>query len=90
VTDETVDATFHVQLDPVWSQYDDEKVIGAKAARMTLGKPDQPRGGAVMVKLTVRLPKQAFLPLRPEAVIIIPAERIIATPIEVTAEDPSS
>jgi hypothetical protein len=43
-----------------------------------------------MVKLTVRLPKQAFLPLRPEAVIIIPAERIIATPIEVTAEDPSS
>lgn len=84
----TVDTTFYLQVDPVWSHYNPEKVVGAKANRITLNKPGRPRGGAVVVKLTVRLPEEAFLPLQPEAVIIIPADMIQSSSIEVTASSP--
>jgi hypothetical protein len=88
MSDETVDATFHVQIEPYWSRW--ETTNGAKVSRFTLNRPEKPKGGTVTVKLTVRLPKVAFEPLRPEAVIEIPPGLIAATPIEVIAKDPSS
>jgi hypothetical protein len=91
VTGETVDATFYVQIEPEWqrSYAHDPEVRSAKMARATLTRVT-PKTGTVNVKLTVRLPKAAFHPLRPEAVIEIPMELIQASPVEVIASDPSS
>lgn len=92
--DETLDATFHVQIEPEWSRWlttdGGEKIpTGAKMVNATQKRSGAGRPGTVTIKLTVRLPKTAFMPLRPEAVIIVPASMIEATPIEVIAEDPS-
>ena len=86
-----VDATFYVQVEPEWSTYPvhGEKTLrGAKAARLTQTRPGKPVGGTVLVKLTVRLPAGAFLPLRPEAVVVIPEGLTEVQPVEVIAEDP--
>lgn len=84
----TVDATFYVQIKPQFF-LSGTHVSKASAVVMTQTKPRAPKGGTVMVKLTVRIPESAFLPLRPEAVITIPEGMVLAEPIEVEAEDPS-
>lgn len=88
---ETVDATFFVQLKPRWSQYYsvDPALLGATVKNVTQNRPKQPEGGTVTVKLTLRLPAGAFLPLRPEATVVIPEAFTLATPVEVTVQDPS-
>lgn len=83
-----VEATFYVQLEPEWSHYqhdaDGEAVLsGASAARMTKKRPDRPKSGTVTAKLTMVLPAGAFLPLRPAAVITVPADALETTPVEV-------
>lgn len=87
----TVEATFYVQLEPDWSHYmrdaDGESVlVAASAARMTKKRPDRPKPGTVTAKLTMVLPASAFLPLRPAAVITVPADALETTPLEVTVE----
>ncbi len=88
-----VDATFYAQVEPDWSRYvygDGEKLLeGAKVVQITQKRPTRPRGGTVLLKLTVRVPAGAFLPLRPEAVVTIPDGMTVTTPVEVVAEDPS-
>jgi hypothetical protein len=88
------DATFYAQVEPEWSSwtnYDGEKQLrGAKVVRVTQEKPKRPLPGVVLVKLTIRVPSAAFLPLRPEAVVVIPEEMTAASlPIEVEAGDPT-
>lgn len=90
---DTHDATFYVQLEPEWSRMPDyrtgEKTVRAvKAARITQSRPDRPKPGTVVIKLTTRVPDAAFLPLRPEAVIEIPTDLTDPHPVEVTATDP--
>ena len=88
-----VDATFYAQVEPEWSRWtnwDGERTLeGAKVVNITQKKPTRPRGGTVLVKLTIRVPNGAFLPLRPEAIVVIPDDMTVTTPVEVTAEDPS-
>lgn len=90
---EHVDARFYAQVEPEWSGYVDSEgnraVWGAKVVAITQKKPARPRGGTVLVKLTIRVPKAAFMPLRPEAIVVIPEEMTVATPVEVEAVDPS-
>lgn len=84
------DATFYVQIEPDFSSYDPERVISAKAVAITQQKPRSPRPGTVTCKLTVRVPDAAFLPLRPEAVIVVPEDMVAANqPVEVEAGDPA-
>lgn len=84
------DATFYVQIEPEFSSYNPERVIRAKAVAITQQKPRSPRGGTVTCKLTVRVPDAAFLPLQPEAIIVVPEDMVAANaPIEVEAGDPS-
>lgn len=61
--------------------------ISAVARRLTVQRPEQPLPGAVVVKLTLRIPDEAFEPLRPQAVIDIPAD-LIQRPVQVEANDP--
>lgn len=90
----TVDATFYAQVEPIWSSYiprDGERSLnGARVITITQAKPKRPKGGTVLVKLTLRLPASAFLPLRPEAIVVVPEALTEGVPLEVIAEDPSS
>jgi len=86
------DATFYVQIQPIWAKWqkddnDDPILQGAKVIALTQTRPNRARG-VVVTKLTIRIPVGAFLPLRPEAVIVIPEGMAVAQPIEVIAEDP--
>lgn len=86
-------ATFYVQIEPEWSRYPNEngdKTVSAiKAIAVTQKQPRSPRGGTLSMKLSVEVPDGAFMPLRPEAVIVIPEGMAIVNPIEVTVEDPT-
>lgn len=84
----TVDATFYAQVEPEFYHlsYGESMVRGAKVARVTQTRPDKPKPGVVLVKLTLRMPKRVFLPLAPEAVVVIPDN--YTEVIEVHAEDP--
>lgn len=89
-----VDATFYAQVEPEWSRYashitGEKRLQGAKVVTITQNKPAKQRGGTVLVKLTIRVPVAAFLPLRPEAVVVIPDEMTVAEPLEVHAADPN-
>jgi hypothetical protein len=92
--DDTVDATFHVQIEPDWSRWEttngEKLVTGAKMTNATQARPSKQKPGSVLIKLTVRLPKSAFYPLRPEAVVVIPASLIETASVEVTAENPEN
>jgi len=89
-----VDATFYVQVRPIWDRWGSDiagnKIIeGAKLANVTIAKPGQQQSGTVLVKMTIRVPAGAFLPLAPEAVVVIPEDMTITSPIEAEAGDPS-
>lgn len=86
------DATFYAQVEPEWSNYavgGEKQLRGAKVVGITQKKPGKQKGGTVLVKLTIRVPDGAFLPLRPEAIVVIPEDMTATTPVEVIAEDPS-
>lgn len=87
------DATFYAQVEPEWGYgvdaNGDRRLSGAKVARITQKRPESPIGGTILVKLTIRVPSAVFRPLRPAAVIVIPADMTEVNPIDVIAEDPS-
>jgi hypothetical protein len=87
------DATFYVQVEPNWSRWTDShgerSLRGIRAVLLTQNKPAKPRPRVVVTKLTVRVPDAAFLPLRPEVVIVVPEDLVVTSPIEARAEDAS-
>lgn len=78
-----VPATFYLQLEPLWNY--SGKLVGAKAVRLSQNKPSRPVGGGVTVKMAVYAPRGAFLPLEPEAVIVIPENMTHTEPVHVEA-----
>lgn len=89
-----VDATIYVQLSPEWDRWSGRDSAGnqilekAKLATATIKKPERQRPGTVLLKLTVRVPAGAFLPLAPEAVVVIPDGMTVTEPVVVEAGDP--
>lgn len=83
---EWVDATFYAQVEPVLD-YWKSSIDSAKVVTITQKKPDRPRGGVIVTKLTIRLPAAAFLPLSPEAVIVVPENLTDPHPVQVEAQD---
>lgn len=84
------DAECYVQIEPEFTSYGNPpSVLRIKPTTMTQKRPAKQRGGSVLVKLTIRIPDAAFLPLRPKAVIVIPEDMVTIEPIEVEAGDPS-
>lgn len=83
-------ATFYAQVEPVWPYTIsvDSLPAGAKVARISQKRPDRPIGGTVLVKLSIQVPKSAFMPLRPEAVVVIPESMTEVQPVHVEAQDP--
>lgn len=71
------EATFYVQVQAEWLSYSGSRVRRIKAVTVHQNRPQQPRGGAVVVKLAVRIPDAVFQPLQTEPVIIEPEARVI-------------
>lgn len=92
---ETVKATVYLQVQPEYAwwaknrkEFDKPSAIdGAKVVGYTQNKARKPKPGTVEVKITIEVPKGAFLPLRPEAVVVIPESLTQPHPVEVEALD---
>ena len=68
-----VDTTFYAQVEPSWGYNQPgftKSLRGASVVRLTQTHPRQPIGGTVLVKLSLRIPAAAFLPLQPPAVVV--------------------
>ncbi|MDR6142063.1 hypothetical protein QE375_001617 [Microbacterium foliorum] len=91
MSNENVRATVYLQVAPEVSRFyprdDSRSIQGAKVVGSTQKRSSKPQGGTVEVKLTVEIPKAAFLPLRPEAIVIVPESMTTPHPIEVEASD---
>lgn len=74
--------TVYLQLAPSTRWYADLRLVNA-----TSRKPRRAAPGAVVVKLRVEIPGEAFEPLTPEATVTVP-ESLVQRPIAVEAEDP--
>lgn len=91
----SVRATVYLQVQPEYSwrarqsgKYDEPSAIdGAKVVGSTQNKSQKPKPGTVEVKITIELPKGAFLPLRPEAIVVIPETLTAPHPVTVEADD---
>lgn len=60
----------------------------ATATRLTVDKPSKPIPGAVVVKVRIQVPKAAFEPLQPEAVVRVP-EDLVQRPLLVLTGIPA-
>lgn len=87
-----VDVEVYLVAEPTWRDRrywkDDQGrpvLEGAKVVKATQGRPSVSKDG-VVTKLTLRFPASAFLPLQPEAIVVIaPGD---AETIQVEAHDP--
>ena len=64
-----------------------DAISGAKVVGSTQNRSQSPKPGTVEVKITVEIPKGAFLPLRQQAIVVIPESLTTPHPIEVEALD---
>ncbi|WP_417555619.1 hypothetical protein [Microbacterium sp.] len=92
MSNETVRATVYLQVQPEYKQWmtdrsKPESINGAKVIRSTQKRSASPEPGTVEVKLTIELPKAAFTPLAPEAIVVIPETMTQPHPVEVEAAD---
>lgn len=89
----TRQTTFYVQIEPEFSRYrtrnGEPEISKIKATAINQNRPQHPRSGSVVIKLTIEVPESAFMPLRPEAVIVLNEDQLMnADAITVHAEDP--
>lgn len=89
------EATVYLQVQPEYTYWAKNRrefdkpgsIDGAKIVGFTQNKPQKPKPGTVEVKITLQIPKAAFLPLRPEAVVVVPETLTQPHPVEVEALD---
>lgn len=97
IMSETVRATVYLQVQPEYSWWAKQRkeldtanaIEGAKVVGLTQTKSQKPRPETVEVKITVELRRGAFLPLRPEAIVVIPETLTQPNPVTVEAGDPN-
>lgn len=93
MSSKTVKATAFLQIEPEWLPFygvdrdEPANLRGAKVVAVTQKRSKSPRPGTVEVKVTFEVPAGAFVPLRPEATVVIPEELTTAHPIVVEAAD---
>lgn len=76
-----IDTVTYLQVEPT-GRFKSGRVVTS-----TQKRPETPRGGTVVVKLTIRIPDAAFAPLQPEAVVLVPTNLTDPHPVEVLATD---
>lgn len=78
--------TFYLQFEGERSHHHTDRIGRIVARRISQNKPSRPASGSVVVKMTVDMPEEAFLPLEPLVDIVIPLDRTM--PVSVTVEEP--
>jgi hypothetical protein len=82
-----VKTTFYIQFEGRRAYWNKSRIGSVHAKRLTTKRPDRPIANSVLVKLTVNLPEEAFLPLEPAVEIDIPIDRTEAIGVEVEGPD---
>lgn len=75
------DAYLQIRRHQHWSQSE------LRIMRATQRRPEVIEPGCVVVKIRLRMPLAAFLPLQPEAVVTVP-EDLVQHPVEAEAVQP--
>lgn len=87
-----VQAPAYLQVRPEWATYADRtdvrQVRGARVVKVTQKRSENPEPGTVEVKVVLDLPASIFVPLMPEAVVVVPDSLTVAHPIQAEATDP--
>lgn len=73
---ETYRATGFLIMEPTRLKWSPENVSGCKIAGIKQKRPTSLPNGSVAVAVTIEIPKAAFEPLRPAALIVVPEELI--------------
>jgi hypothetical protein len=81
------EATFYVQVQRN-NYYRNGRGHNARALTMTRQRPETVAPNCVVVELTVRIPDEAFEPIKPTAVIDVPIE-LVQRQVDVVAGDAS-
>lgn len=84
----------YLQVEPELSHFAGRELTisdirDAKVVNATQTRPRKPKPGTIVVKITLEVPKAAFLPLAPEALVVIPESLTTPHPITVDATDPN-
>jgi hypothetical protein len=88
VSGREVRATFWAQVEPRWWFWNTTTDLRSVSVRkVTQRKPRSPVPGCVLVKLTVKLPEEAFVPRVMEGEVTVPPGSWEQVPATVTAED---
>ena len=95
---DTVRATAYLVIEGKRNQYlraDQETGLrpledAARVAEMRVNRPRVLKRDQIAVKVTVEIPKAAFDPIAPAALIVVPDDLVIHGPIEVQAEAPDA
>lgn len=78
MTARTVQAEAWLQVEPKfgpsWSARKDQRVQGAKIARMTSQRPTKPVGGTVLVRVLLDVPASVFEPIVEARIAVDAAE----------------
>lgn len=91
----SIDVPFYVQIvprlaEPGWYRDAEGRRIleSATVQRITQERPKNPASGALVAKLTLRIPTRMFLPVQPAAVIELCDGDVAVSPLEATVLDP--
>jgi len=82
-----ITAEFWVQLRAIWWA-GGSSLKEVRAGRITQRRPDQPEPGCVVMKMTVHLPVNVFVPTVWQGSVTVPPDRLMLPPPTVTADPP--
>jgi hypothetical protein len=81
--------TFWAQVEPTWTRWlEPASLRSIHVRKVTQRRPARPAPGCVLVKLTITLPKGAFVPPVLEGRADVPPDRLVTAPVEVEAGQP--
>ncbi len=86
MTGGTVTSMFWAQVEPDWYRWSPSSLRGIKIRHITQRKPQHPAPGCVLIKLTVTLPAEAFVPRTLEGEVSVAPGQWEAVPATVEAE----
>ncbi len=86
MTGGTVTSMFWAQVEPDWYRWAPYSLRGIKIRHITQRKPQDPVPGCVLIKLTVTLPAEAFVPRVLEGEVTVEPGQWEAVPATVEAE----
>jgi hypothetical protein len=82
-------ATTYLQIEAeAYERYGETFIREISVVNATQRRPKKPRPGAVVVRLEVEVPDGAFLPLQPQAKVVVPESMAEQVPVVVEAVEP--